>query len=343
MIGLLTLVSFLVLGVGIYGLIRGRVAKLRIQSRKTAGLVLLVGFVLLVITSSLAPNIPPTSENVSESLALKDDGTHPSKGVQHASPGDCAQWIRLDTIEKGVRVADFLKIHLKVKGNAWPEPVKNENVRAAFIVISMQETDSYCKENIKASIDSALAQTVATMHTKLKSMAMTQAREEEKRGAEEPITPTDQNEFTRIVLTNKARYDAGSNELQKSLTRRDRKRALSGLLPSLKVNDWMGKLVKMGTTSDGKAYIAVEVASNIHLKTWNNALSDISSKTLFDQDTNIYRFISGLREGQSVQFSGSFLPSDKDFLEEASVTEHGSMTSPEFIFRFATFTPVGQR
>jgi hypothetical protein len=148
MIGLLTLLSLIVLGVGTYGLFRGRVARLLIQSRKIAALVLVAGFVLLVIAGSIAPKVPGASEHDSKS-------------------DDCALWNRTDANQKVVRVAKFLKEGLKIEGNARPDPLNKENVRVAFMAITMQETDLHCKENIETSIDAALAQAAATMHTKL--------------------------------------------------------------------------------------------------------------------------------------------------------------------------------
>jgi hypothetical protein len=147
--------------------------------------------------------------------------------------------------------------------------------------------------------------------------------------------PAGEEQFVRIVQDYIAKYPTSGNELQKSDLRRERKMHLQSILPihnSFEVNDWIGRLTKMGTNSDGKAYLIVQLAPGIHIKTWNNALSDSRSNTLIEPGRFLYEILMNLREGEYVQFSGQFLPDDRDFIKESSLTERGSMERPEFIF-----------
>lgn len=131
-------------------------------------------------------------------------------------------------------------------------------------------------------------------------------------------------------------YRKAENQLKKSAIRTDRKKALQAALPNLTVKNWIGTLAKTATTSDGKAYITVKLqgAKATAVKTWNNALSDTTAGTLIGQDSPLYKTISDMKNGQLVTFSGTFLTDDKDYLLEPSLTEAGSMTQPEFIFKF---------
>ena len=43
---------------------------------------------------------------------------------------------------------------------------------------------------------------------------------------------------------------------------------------------------------------------------------------------------------QKVRFSGSFWPSPSDRLRETSLTTEGSMSEPDFLFRFTAVAPV---
>lgn len=50
----------------------------------------------------------------------------------------------------------------------------------------------------------------------------------------------------------------------------------------------------------------------------------------------MYSALSELSERTSVTFSGDFIPDAKDHIKEASLTEEGSMTEPEFLIRLRT-------
>ena len=54
-----------------------------------------------------------------------------------------------------------------------------------------------------------------------------------------------------------------------------------------------------------------------------------------EPDTKLYFALGELSEGDQVKFSGAFFMKSTDCFEEASLTMNGSLTSPEFIMRFA--------
>jgi hypothetical protein len=41
-----------------------------------------------------------------------------------------------------------------------------------------------------------------------------------------------------------------------------------------------------------------------------------------------------------IKFSGSFVPSEKDYFKEDSITIRGSMTAPDFEFEFESIAPI---
>jgi hypothetical protein len=87
-----------------------------------------------------------------------------------------------------------------------------------------------------------------------------------------------------------------------------------------------------------KKYDDVEV----EVKTWNNALSDITDNTLIPQTSKTYDTLSELGRGKRIKFSGSFINGDeKNGFRESSLSEQGSMTDPEFIFRFSQVSGGG--
>jgi hypothetical protein len=106
--------------------------------------------------------------------------------------------------------------------------------------------------------------------------------------------------------------------------------------------DWVGTIDSMGTTGDGLARlsIAIPCQTSTKLHTWSGAFSDGNHRTLIPQDHPIYQALLEMRDGQAVRFSGDFIAEKQDGVMESSLSERGSMTKPEFIFRFSSVTPL---
>jgi hypothetical protein len=147
--------------------------------------------------------------------------------------------------------------------------------------------------------------------------------------------PDQQNRFLTVTADYGERFESSANELQQSVLRDERRSALVKALGSQRsVNGWLGTIRRLETNSEGKAILAVQLSSNTDIMTWNNALSDILDETLIDKGTPVYRALLKMSVGDPVAVSGSFFPSSKDGVQETSVTIRGSMTNPEFLFRF---------
>ncbi len=152
--------------------------------------------------------------------------------------------------------------------------------------------------------------------------------------------PPSEVAFISTVTPFEERYGKAANEYQKSALRSKRAQALAAILPSLSVENWVGQISSMTTTSDGNGTISVVLpGSQIKVVTDNNSLSASldSDNTLIPQGSQLYNDLANLAQGDTVFFSGSFLPSDAnqlDYIEELSLTEEGSMTEPAFLFRF---------
>lgn len=155
--------------------------------------------------------------------------------------------------------------------------------------------------------------------------------------------PPDQAALCRAVEAGITQYRAaisqGLNQLKRTNLRTARKRAIQQALGSLKVSGWVGNVASMGTTSDGLAYVAVLIPCGATIKTWNNGLSDIGDSTLIRNGSALYNAVADLSDKQAVTFSGRFVAAEEDHVKESSITESGSMTDPEFIFRFAAIAP----
>jgi peptidoglycan hydrolase-like protein with peptidoglycan-binding domain/uncharacterized protein YecT (DUF1311 family) len=146
--------------------------------------------------------------------------------------------------------------------------------------------------------------------------------------------PNDEAYVVQIVNEAISQYKSGQNDMQKGASRPTRARAICAVLPNVRANNWIGTVNKLSTNGEGKGVLYLQIAPNIYVMTWNNALSDISDETLIDPQTNLFRTVSQLHEGQKVRFSGRFPASDTDCIKESSLTLGGSITEPNFIIKF---------
>ncbi len=153
------------------------------------------------------------------------------------------------------------------------------------------------------------------------------------------MMPATERDFIAAVNRGMAAYRSGETEFQKGASRPARAHEICQVLRSPAVGGWVGKLDEISTNGDGNGVISIEIAPDVHIKTWNNSLSDVMDRTLVAAGTPLFQSLFALRPHQTVAFSGTFLPSQTDCVQEPSLTMSGSMTDPGFIFRFATVAP----
>jgi len=152
-------------------------------------------------------------------------------------------------------------------------------------------------------------------------------------------TPKNQKQFINTVEKYIDRFNSAKNELQQSSLRDQRRKEISKSIDSMRITSWVGTINQLSTNSEGKAILSVRISPNISIKTWNNALSDIMANTLIEKGTSVYEKLLPLSIGRKIKFSGSFFPSESDSVQETSVTIRGSITSPEFLFKFYSIEP----
>ncbi|MGE4259256.1 hypothetical protein [Shewanella sp.] len=156
----------------------------------------------------------------------------------------------------------------------------------------------------------------------------------------ESYMPKEQIEFIKMINAYKAGFNNTKNELQESILRDKRKNALSELFRKLSVNSWVGTITDLSTDTDGNASLTIKIADNIAIKTWNNSFSDQDYGSMVSKNSYVFNNLFNLSEGDKVVFSGRFYKSDRDGIDESSLTIAGSMTDPEFIFKFKDVRPI---
>lgn len=153
------------------------------------------------------------------------------------------------------------------------------------------------------------------------------------------VLPAGEQELIDISAKGAADFDDGANDMAKGAARPRRAAAICKALRSTTVHDWIGTVDQLSSNGDGKGVLGVRIAKNVTLETWNNALSDISDQTLIAPASQVFKEASAMKVGQTVRFSGSFIRSQTDCIEERSMTLEGSMKEPAYIFRFSSVGP----
>lgn len=156
-----------------------------------------------------------------------------------------------------------------------------------------------------------------------------------------PELPAPEAAFIGTIARAQASSKSAENDMQRGGIKASRDRELCANMQSKSVRDWVGKVETVSANSDGKGVLAVEIAKDVTVKTWNNALSDIMHETLIPPGTKLFADASALKRGQMVKFSGTFFAgSEGDCVSESSLSLTGKLKDPEFIFRFSAVAPL---
>jgi hypothetical protein len=154
------------------------------------------------------------------------------------------------------------------------------------------------------------------------------------------VLPPSQAGFLAAIDGTRKAFRAGENDLRKGAARMQRARALCAALPSRVAKDWYGVVTELTSNGAGKGAMTVRVGDNVTVATWHDWLSDTGHWTLMEAGTPAHDVAMTLRVGDKVRLSGSFFPDADDCLYEQSYTQRGSMTAPEFTFRFEALARV---
>jgi hypothetical protein len=157
-----------------------------------------------------------------------------------------------------------------------------------------------------------------------------------------PTVPTQgtQDQFVAAVVAAREAYRAGANDMAKGAARPARAKAICNTLIGPTVQNWTGRVATLSSNGDGLGVLSVQIGPDVWVTTWNNAISDYADKTLISPNSNVFSKAVALTVGQYVVFSGRFIADLRvDCVRERSVTIDGSMTSPEYIFRFSDIRP----
>ena len=151
-----------------------------------------------------------------------------------------------------------------------------------------------------------------------------------------------QKEFVTLIDSMRTLYLGEENQLKLTNIRKQRKAELKKLFNNRNVNNWKGKITSLTTGSDQKAYVEIKLYGSRNITIENNVLLGEG----IPGNTETYNNLAELKVGDFVNFSGRFMYDsleNKDYLDEWSSTEYGSMEEPEFRFIFKSinkYSPI---
>ena len=146
--------------------------------------------------------------------------------------------------------------------------------------------------------------------------------------------PAAQKKFIKIIEDGRNNIDAAENDLQESVALHNRDDALCKVLTNKAATNWVGVITDIGANGEGKAYVEIELADNVRIKTWNNALSDIGDNTLIPTGASFFDDLVAISEDSKVIWSAKFLSGNNFCLKKANFTETFYGIDPQFIVRF---------
>lgn len=163
------------------------------------------------------------------------------------------------------------------------------------------------------------------------------------------MVPETQQKFMNGLAEFAALYKTSPNAVEQYLLREKRQQFLAKQVKDRVFLEWIGRINKLRTTENGKAYLVIELARippeeenagltvpefRVTMGTWNNAYTDLDYNTLIFPGTAMHSWLANFQHGEWVVFSGKSFAGDEDFLKEASPTQTEAMLSPQFILKF---------
>lgn len=145
--------------------------------------------------------------------------------------------------------------------------------------------------------------------------------------------PEEQAAFMHVVAQHRAQGLSGDSEIKVKRALEQRGRALCDVMGDRAFSAWRGKVSDINSSGD-KAGLMIDVGDDVEIGTWNNGFSDIGDKTLIAKSSSLYDAVAGLDVGDVVEVSGTFIADSDSCVRETSITDIGSLDTPDFLARF---------
>ena len=124
--------------------------------------------------------------------------------------------------------------------------------------------------------------------------------------------PYNQEQFIKIINKAKIKFNTAETDAVKGKVLYDRTQEICGLITSVSIKDWKGKVSKVETNQDGWGVLEIELDTDLKLSTRDDVFGDYGSNTLINPGSNLFKSYMYFKEGDTITFSGSFFKEGRE-------------------------------
>jgi len=176
------------------------------------------------------------------------------------------------------------------------------------------------------------------------------------------IQPSTQLQFNEGMAEIASKWKEADNDLQKFQLLDERTGLLEKTVPDRKIEEWVGRIIKLGISKQGDAFLSIRLSGSISkgnqieskqeaeknsdgvdenkdltgavFLTRDERLSDLDDKSLIPSGTPLFNLLKRFKSGDEVRFNAQLLPEMGTFIREIDAEMDSRLLNPKFVSRF---------
>ena len=176
------------------------------------------------------------------------------------------------------------------------------------------------------------------------------------------IQPSTQLQFNERMAEIASQWKEADNDLQKFQLLDERTGLLEKTVPDRKIEEWVGRIIKLGISKQGDAFLSIRLSGSISkgnqietkqeakknsagmnenkdltgavFLTRDERLSDLDDKSLIPAGTPLFNLLKRFKSGDEVRFNAQLLPEMGTFIREIDAEMDSRLLNPKFVSRF---------
>jgi hypothetical protein len=176
------------------------------------------------------------------------------------------------------------------------------------------------------------------------------------------IQPSTQLQFNEGMAEIASKWKEADNDLQKFQLLDERTGLLEKTVPDRKIEEWVGKIIKLGISKQGDAFLSIRLSGSTSKGNQNKTkqlakknsdkvdenkdltgavfltrderLSDLDDKSLIPAGTPLFNLLKRFKSGDEVRFNAQLLPEMGTFIREIDAEMDSRLLNPKFVSRF---------
>ena len=176
------------------------------------------------------------------------------------------------------------------------------------------------------------------------------------------IQPSTQLLFNEGMAEIASKWKEADNDLQKFQLLDERTGLLEKTVPDRKIEEWVGRIIKLGISKQGDAFLSIRLSGSISkgnqietkqeakkisdgmnknkdltgavFLTRDERLSDLDDKSLIPAGIPLFNLLKRFKSGDEVRFNAQLLPEMGTFIREIDAEMDSRLLNPKFVSRF---------